>query len=270
MLRFRLIAILGALAFTGAAQGQEAIALLNTNEPAPVTTLVGRLTHYPNDIVQVIFDASQYPEQIALAARYLNDPSNIQGKPEFNRAILALMQYPTLLQRLSTDLVWVSELGQALTEDETLVWAQLKDQRLLPKDLGQPETVAQKKTRVVYRSRPSTSGCFDYDFFDPWPPQISESYVVHWDRHSHRRLPHRWHHHPWGYSDRYSPFWHDRHLHHQDRFLYWQQRRLERKMTRERRRANRREFRQNSRRHPHEPYKSGTVFGTVQRVDPLH
>ena len=129
MLGFRLIGILWALAFTGAAQGQEALAPLNADEPALAAELVESLVHYPDDIVQVIFDATEYPEQIALAARYLNEPNSVQGKPAFNRAILALMQYPTLLQRLSTDLVWISELGRALAEDESLVWAQLKGRR---------------------------------------------------------------------------------------------------------------------------------------------
>ena len=184
MLGFRLIGILWALAFTGAAQGQEALAPLNADEPALAAELVESLVHYPDDIVQVIFDATEYPEQIALAARYLNEPNSVQGKPAFNRAILALMQYPTLLQRLSTDLVWISELGRALAEDESLVWAQLKDRRQLPEGLASPVTVVPEETRVVYRSRPSSS--------------VSSTlartgvlvYVVHWDRHSHRRPLH--------------------------------------------------------------------------------
>ena len=101
MLGFRLIVTLGALAFTSAAYGQEPLALLNAEEPAPAAKLVDPLIHYPDDIVQVIFDATKHPEQIALAARYLNSPNSVQGKPAFTPAILALMQYPTLLQRLS-------------------------------------------------------------------------------------------------------------------------------------------------------------------------
>ena len=244
MLGFRLIGTLGALAFTSAAYGQEPLALLNAEEPAPAAKLVDPLIHYPDDIVQVIFDATQHPEQIALAARYLNNPNSVQGKPAFNAAILALMQYPTLLQRLSTNLVWVSELGQALTDDESHVWAQLEDQRLLPEDLAQPITVVPAETRVVYRSRPSS-----YRYSDPWPARVSSSYVVHWDRHSHR--------HPT----------HHGHLRHPDHFLYRQHRQLERRVTREHR-ANRREFRRDSRHRPPEPYMSGTAFGAVHGVGP--
>jgi hypothetical protein len=262
MLGFRLIGTLGALAFTSAAYGQEPLALLNAEEPAPAAKLVDPLIHYPDDIVQVIFDATQHPEQIALAARYLNNPNSVQGKPAFNPAILALMQYPTLLQRLSTDLVWVSELGQALTDDESHVWAQLEDQRLLPEDLAQPMTDVPAETRVVYRSRPSS-----YRYSDPWPTRVSSSYVVHWDRHpTHYR--HHHHYRSWEDARRHSPFWHHGHLRYPDHFLYRQHRQLERRMTREHR-ANRREFRRDLRHRPPEPYMSGTVFGAVQGVGPL-
>ena len=266
MLGFRLIGILWALAFTGAAQGQEALAPLNADEPALAAELVESLVHYPDDIVQVIFDATEYPEQIALAARYLNEPNSVQGKPAFNRAILALMQYPTLLQRLSTDLVWISELGRALAEDESLVWAQLKDRRQLLEGLASPVTVVPEETRVVYRSRPSS-----YRLFDPWPARVSSSYVVHWDRHSHRRPLHPRHHHHygfWGHSSRHDPLWHHRHLRHPDHFLYRQHRQLERRITRGRK-ATRREFRRDSRRHQPRPYMSGGLSGTAHGTGPL-
>ena len=228
MLRFRLIGTLGAMAFTSTAYALEPLALLNAEEPALAAELVDPLIHYPNEIVQIIFDATEHPEQIALAARYLNDPNSVQGKPVFNRVILALMQYPSLLQRLSTDLVWVSELGQVLTDDESHVWAQLEDQRLTPDDLAQPLTVEPAKPRVVYRSRPSS-----YRYSDPWPARVPSTYVVYWDRHSHRHpMRHRHHHHyrSWGHSNRHNPFWYHGYLRHPDYFLYRQHRQLERKI----------------------------------------
>ena len=260
MLRFRLIGTLGALAFSATAYAQEPLALRNAEEPALLAALVDPLIHYPDDIVQVIFDASEHPEQIALAARYLNDPNSVQGKPVFDRAILALMQYPTLLQRLSTDLVWISELGRAVAEDESLVWAQLKDRRQLLEGLASPVTVVPEETRVVYRSRPSS-----YRLFDPWPTRAPSTYVVYWDRHSHRHpMRHRHHHHyrSWGHSNRHNPFWYHGYLRHPDQFLYQQHRQLERKIARERQ-TTRRELQHDSRRRPPEPYMSGTVFGPV-------
>ncbi len=260
MLRFRLIGTLGALAFSATAYAQEPLALRNAEEPALLAALVDPLIHYPDDIVQVIFDATEHPEQIALAARYLNDPNSVQGKPVFDRAILALMQYPSVLQQLSRDLVWVSELGQVLTDDESHVWAQLEDQRLTPDDLAQPVTVERAKPRVVYRSRPTS-----YRYRDPWPTRASSTYVVYWDRHSHRHpMRHRHHHHyrSWGHSNRHNPFWYHGYLRHPDQFLYQQHRQLERKIARERQ-TTRREPQHDSRRRPPEPYMSGTVFGPV-------
>ena len=83
------------------------VKLDQNNAPAPMDTadeLVAPLVHYPDDIVAVIFQASRLPEQIALAARYLSEPTSVKSEPSFSEDILALMQYPTLLIELSENL----------------------------------------------------------------------------------------------------------------------------------------------------------------------
>ncbi|MBL6814701.1 MAG: DUF3300 domain-containing protein, partial [Pseudomonadales bacterium] len=99
--------------------------------------LVEPLVHYPDDIVEVIFRASQQPEQVALAARYLRNPTDVSGEPDFSDDLLALMQYPTLLMELSENLVWLSVLNRALLEDDAKVWTALEQQRQQPRpELG--------------------------------------------------------------------------------------------------------------------------------------
>ena len=141
-----------------------------------------------------------------------------------------------------------------------------EDQRLTPDDLAQPETVERAKPRVVYRSRPTS-----YRYRDPWPTRASTTYVVYWDRHSHRHpMRHRHHHHyrSWGHSNRHNPFWYHGYLRHPDHFLYRQHRQLERRITRGRK-ATRREFRRDSRRHQPRPYMSGGLSGTAHGTGPL-
>ena len=108
------------------------VKLDQNNAPAPMDTadeLVAPLVHYPDDIVDVIFQASRLPEQIALAARYLSEPTSVKSEPSFSEDILALMQYPTLLIELSENLVWLSSLHKALGQSEERVWAALERQR---------------------------------------------------------------------------------------------------------------------------------------------
>ena len=119
-------------------------------------SLVAPLVHYPDDIVDVIFQASRLPEQIALAARYLSEPTSVKSEPSFSEDILALMQYPTLLIELSENLVWLSSLHKALGQSEERVWAALERLRQEPRPELGTITVAKSANRVVYRAGPNS------------------------------------------------------------------------------------------------------------------
>ena len=135
------------------------VKLDQTNAPAPMDTadeLLAPLVHYPDDIVDVIFQASRLPEQIALAARYLSEPTRVKSEPSFSEGILALMQYPTLLIELSENLVWLSSLHKALGQSEERVWAALERLRQEPRPELGTITVAKSANRVVYRAGPNS------------------------------------------------------------------------------------------------------------------
>ena len=252
------------------------VKLDQNNAPAPMDTadeLVAPLVHYPDDIVDVIFQASRLPEQIALAARYLSEPTSVKSEPSFSEDILALMQYPTLLIELSENLVWLSSLHKALGQSEERVWAALERQRQGPRpELGKI-TVAKSANRVVYRAGPksyvknsslsprtqttkvyhsqprrgaywSRSGYQHH--YDYWPRTRPLS---HW--HLHRDARHSWRrgldwrtqrhfgsrrHHQLGWS-------------HTNDFLYRHQRKLHRQIARDHRQDRRAERRQDQRGH---------------------
>lgn len=123
-------------------------------------SLILPLIHYPDHMVSAGFAASANPEQIALAARYLSEPSSVRGDPNFDQPTLNLMQYPALLSYMAANLVWVSELGQALaTHENRRLWAALADERLAPAAAGDPIRMASTQRYVVHPSRPThTSG----------------------------------------------------------------------------------------------------------------
>lgn len=244
------------------------------NAPAPMDTadeLVAPLVHYPDDIVDVIFQASRLPEQIALAARYLSEPTSVKSEPSFSEDMLALMQYPTLLIELSENLVWLSSLHKALGQSEERVWAALERLRQEPRPELGTITVAKSANRVVYRAGPNsyvkrsslsprtqTTTIYHsqphrdaYRNRSGYPP-----HYVYWPRkrplshwHLHRDARHSWRggldwraqrhlgsrrHHQLGWS-------------HGDDFLYRHQRKLHRQIARDHRQDHRTERRDRAR-----------------------
>ena len=215
--------------------------------------LVEPLVHYPDDIVDVIFSASQQPEQVALAARYLSDPASVSGKPDFSDDILALMQYPTLLMELSENLVWLSTLHRALLKDGTKVWAALEQHRQEPKPELGTTTVTRQPDRVFYRAGPNS-----FVKRSGWSPRTRITTVykaqprhgAYWNRRSYQShydywpragsLSH-WHfHRDWRSGWRsHQRFGHDRRHHrgrtYVDNILYRQQRRIQRQLERDHR-----------------------------------
>ena len=230
------------------------------NAPRDLAAVMARLVHYPDFLVKIAFEASPEPAQIALAAQYLSDPASISGTPRFQPNILALMQYPGLLNLMATDLVWVDDLAQALsTADAQDLWSALAQLRAAPGIQGQ----------AVYRTQPALGSAFrptcQVECFVGLKPDLrrtihsrrySPGYSVHHAsrsgryrlshysvgavRHSHPWHQRRWHDGSYGHRSRhlnglsdwqltlsYGPDHSVRHRKHGDRWLYRQQRSLQ-------------------------------------------
>ena len=178
-----------------------------TYQPAqnePTEQLLTSLIHYPDDIVDIIFQASAYPEQVALAARYLSEPSDLAGEPKFNAQVLALMQYPTLLLQISSDLVWLQNLGRAVAKDEETIWLNLAEQRQVLLASAETITVERRDNHIVYRSGPKIRHAHR-SLSRSWPHSSSTrtylysstpTYSAYWNRRAHRQKHwHNGHHH---------------------------------------------------------------------------
>lgn len=269
MQRLQGICFLIAVTLCGASfAAQVNVTLEHSDAPTPddrIGELVEPLVHYPDDIVDVIFRASQQPEQVALAARYLSEPASVSGEPDFSDDILALIQYPTLLMELSKNLVWLSALNGALVADEAKIWTALRRQRQEPRpELG---TIAATKQpdRVVYRAGPNSyvkrsdwsprtrittiyhaqprHGAYwnrggDQSRYDYWP---RAGLLSHWHFHRDQRRDWRsdWHsdwrsHQRFGHNRRHHRGWS-----YGDDILYRQQRRMQRQIARDHRQNHR-------------------------------
>lgn len=79
--------------------------------------LVGPVALYPDDLLAIVLPASAYPLQIASAARFIEaletDPS-LQPDPDWDDTVVALSNYPEVIELLNDDLDWTYRLGEAV------------------------------------------------------------------------------------------------------------------------------------------------------------
>ena len=83
--------------------------------------LVGPIALYPDDLLAVVLPASTYPLQVIEAARFLealqNDP-NLKPDEEWDDSIIALINYPEVVELLNDDLDWTWRLGEAVVAQQ--------------------------------------------------------------------------------------------------------------------------------------------------------
>jgi hypothetical protein len=86
--------------------------------------LVAPVALYPDPILSAVLEAATTPLDVVEAERFLTkraaDPT-LAPDPDWSPAILALLNHPDLLRRMSEDLDWTRTLGAAVVEDLPVV-----------------------------------------------------------------------------------------------------------------------------------------------------
>jgi len=108
------------------ATGNEEIPLLSAVD---LEELVGPIALYPDDLLAIVLPASAYPLQIVEAARFLealeNDPS-LNPDPEWDDSVVALVNYPEVVDLLNDDIDWTWRLGEAVVSQQADVVAAIE------------------------------------------------------------------------------------------------------------------------------------------------
>lgn len=84
--------------------------------------LVGPIALYPDDLLAIVLPASAYPLQIVDAARFLEDlerDPSLQPDPEWDDSVVALLNYPEVVELLNEDIDWTWRLGEAVVSQQT-------------------------------------------------------------------------------------------------------------------------------------------------------
>lgn len=143
---------LGALIGAALALAPAAAPRGETAAPAPATSaapervwtaealdkLAARIALYPDALVAQILPAATFPLQIVEAARWLDaGKSAAEGEKQgWDPSVAALLHYPTALRRMSSDLRWTDELGQAFIAQPEDVLKAIQRLRRVARALG--------------------------------------------------------------------------------------------------------------------------------------
>lgn len=103
---------------TAESAGDEGIPLLGREE---LQDLVGPVALYPDDLLAIVLPAATYPLQVVQAARFLenlkSDPS-LEPDPKWDDSVVALLNYPEVIELLNEDLDWTWQLGEAVVAQQ--------------------------------------------------------------------------------------------------------------------------------------------------------
>jgi hypothetical protein len=109
--------------------GEDGIPRLSQTE---LQDLVGPIALYPDDLLAIVLPASAYPLQVVEAARFLEaletDPT-LAPDPDWDDSIVALINYPEVVELLNNDLDWTWRLGEAVVAQQTDVIAAVESFR---------------------------------------------------------------------------------------------------------------------------------------------
>jgi hypothetical protein len=98
--------------------GNEEIPLMSDVD---LEVLVGPIALYPDDLLAIVLPASAYPLQLIDAARFLedleSDPS-LQPDPAWDDSVVALLNYPEVIELLNEDIDWTWRLGEAVVSQQ--------------------------------------------------------------------------------------------------------------------------------------------------------
>jgi hypothetical protein len=97
------------------------------NEDIPLLTrgelqeLIGPIALYPDDLLAIVLPASTYPLQLVQAKRFLEklgeDPS-LKPDESWDDSVIALLNYPEVVDLLNDDLDWTWRLGEAVVAQQ--------------------------------------------------------------------------------------------------------------------------------------------------------
>jgi hypothetical protein len=187
-----------------------------TEERTPLTRaeleeLAGPIALYPDDLVSILLPASTYPLQIVQAARYLEEHKTNTGlKPNENwdDSVVALLNYPEVIELMNADLDWTSELGEAAIYQQTELLDAIqafRDRAYAAGNLQSDERQVVTKKAETIVIEPADRKVIYVPYYEPRDVIVYQPYPVY--HYYPRAYPVYYYPYPYGYSFGLSYFW---------------------------------------------------------------
>jgi uncharacterized membrane protein YgcG len=127
--------------------------------PAQLDTLVAPVALYPDALLSQVLVASTYPQEIADAAQWLQQNQILQGQQlvdaaqqqNWDPSIQALVVFPDVLVRLSSDIQWTTDLGNAFLAQQADVMNAVQRLRAQAMASGRLRSNAQETVTTQYQ-----------------------------------------------------------------------------------------------------------------------
>ena len=113
----------------GSEYGKPEGALMSATE---LEELVGPIALYPDDLLAIVLPASTYPLEIVQAARVLEqieDDKSLEPDESWDDSVIALLNYPDVIQMMDEDIDWTWRLGEAVLDQQSDVIAAVESFR---------------------------------------------------------------------------------------------------------------------------------------------
>ena len=179
---------------SGDAAGDQSTTLLTAEE---LNAVVAPVALYPDELLAIVLPASTNPIQVVEAQRFLDqrakDP-NLQPDQEWDPSVLALINYPEVVKKMSDDISWCQDLGNAVLDQQDDVLAAIQAARGSASDAGYLQSNDQQT--VVNEGDNITIESSDPEVI--YVPQYDPAPVVY---NNYTNYP------PPYYSDPYPPYW---------------------------------------------------------------
>ncbi len=103
-------------------------------QQAQLQQILAPIALYPDSLLTHILIASTYPLEVVMASQLQGDNQYLDAVELMDKAepmgwdpsVTALLAFPTVLEKLSDDLAWTQQLGEAFLEDEALLMANIQ------------------------------------------------------------------------------------------------------------------------------------------------
>lgn len=127
--------------------------------PKDMDALVAPIALYPDALVAQILGAATYPDQVEAADAFVKDNPDLTGtalvqaseEQEWDPSVVALLQFPGVLEKLAQNLGWTSALGDVSANQQEDVMGAIQRLRAKAYDAGNLKSGEQIK--VVKQAR---------------------------------------------------------------------------------------------------------------------